>query len=282
MLRKIKRVVNGYATQDGAGVKLVRILDNETSGEFDPFLMLDSFDSTNPDDYTKGFTWHPHRGMETITYLIEGEIDHQDSLGNKGVIKAGESQWMNSGSGVMHQEMPISSKRMLGFQLWLNLPKKNKMSKPSYQTLSEANYIKTIKEENGIVKVISGDYHGIKGFKPKHVKATILDVDLNVNETFELDVKKNETLIVFNILGDIIVDEELIAEKSAVLLSDGNKINVSSTADTGARFIIFQAKPLKEKIAWAGPIVMNDDDELKEAFEELNKDTFVKDKIKMK
>lgn len=282
MLRKIKRVVNGYATQDGAGVKLVRILDNETSSDFDPFLMLDSFDSTNPDDYTKGFTWHPHRGMETITYLIEGEMEHQDSLGNKGVIKSGESQWMNSGSGVLHQEMPISSKRMLGFQLWLNLPKKNKMSKPSYQTLSEDNYIKTIKEENGIVKVIAGDYHGIKGFKPKHVKATILDVDLNVNETFELDVKKNETVIVFNILGDTIIDEELISEKSAVLLSDGNKINVSSTSDDTARFIIFQAKPLKEKIAWAGPIVMNDEKELKEAFEELNKDTFIKDKIKMK
>lgn len=282
MLRKIKRVVSGYATQDGAGVKLVRILDNETSSDFDPFLMLDSFDSTNPDDYTKGFTWHPHRGIETITYLIEGEIEHQDSLGNKGVIKAGESQWMNSGSGVLHQEMPISSKRMLGFQLWLNLPKKNKMSKPSYQTLSTTNYIKTLKEENGIVKVISGDYHGVKGFKSKHVKATILDVDLNVNETFELNVKKNETVVVFNVLGDTIIDEQLVAEKSAVLLSDGNQINVSSTADNTARFIIFQAKPLKEKIAWAGPIVMNDEKELKEAFEELNKDTFIKDKIKMK
>lgn len=279
MLRKIEKVVNGYATQDGAGVKLLRVLDNETVTDFDPFLMLDSFDSTNPDDYLKGFTWHPHRGIETITYLLEGEIEHQDSLGNKGVIKAEESQWMNSGSGVLHQEMPVSSKRMLGFQLWLNLPQKNKMSKPSYQTLNGDNYIKTIKEENAIVKVLSGDYHGIKGFKPKYVKATILDVDLNVNETFELDVKKSDTIFIFNMEGDVVVDEQVIPEKSAILLTEGNKISISSTMENSARFMIFQGKPLKEKIAWAGPIVMNDDDELKEAFEELNKDEFIKDKI---
>lgn len=282
MLRKIDKSVTGYETQDGAGVKLLRLLDKETAVDFDPFLMLDSFDSIKPDDYTKGFTWHPHRGIETITYLIEGKIKHKDSLGNKGTIKAGESQWMNSGSGILHQEMPVASKRLLGFQLWLNLPKKNKMSKPSYQTISDDNYIKTIKEESGIVKVIAGEYHGIKGYKPKHVKATILDVDLNFDEVFELNVKKNETIVIFNIEGDIIIDKKTIPAKSATLLTEGTKISVASPREVSARFMIFQAKPLKEKIAWAGPIVMNDEKELATAFEELNKDKFVKGKVKGK
>lgn len=169
----IKQKVQGNRTVDGTGVKLVCVFVPTTMYSFDPFLMLDSFDSRNPEDYIKGFPWHPHRGIETITYLAEGEIDHGDSLGNKGKILAGQSQWMTAGSGIMHQEMPQPSERMLGFQFWLNLPQPEKMTSPKYFDITKD--MVGIKEKNGaIVRVIAGKYQDVKGVKPPHIKAALL------------------------------------------------------------------------------------------------------------
>src|SRR5665647_67662 len=156
-LRTIRKIVTGKNTIDGAGVKLVRVIGYNDTKDFDPFLMLDAFDSTDPDDYTRGFPWHPHRGIETITYLIKGDIEHGDSLGNKGSILDGDCQWMTAGSGIIHQEMPKACERMLGVQLWLNLPAKDKMAEPKYRDIRLQD-IPAVKEDAAIVRVISGEY----------------------------------------------------------------------------------------------------------------------------
>ena len=178
MDRKIKKIVKGQHTVDGAGVHLVRVLGYRDTKEFDPFLMLDSFDSKNPNDYNKGFPFHPHRGIETITYLIEGSMEHEDSLGNKGTIHPGESQWMTAGSGIMHQEMPIASDRMLGVQIWLNLPQKDKMVKPEYFEIKQ-DMMGKINIPEGSVQVISGSYKGINGVAPHYHNATLYDIIIN-------------------------------------------------------------------------------------------------------
>lgn len=277
--RSIRMIVAGIPARDGAGVNLQRVLGHKTKELFDPFLMLDSFDSTNPDDYTNGFPWHPHRGIETITYLVSGSIEHEDSLGNKGAINPLESQWMNSGSGIMHQEMPIASKRMLGFQLWLNLPQKDKMSIPTYNDLNQENVIKVIKEDNVILNLIAGSYKGVQAFQSKYVQPTIIDVELQPNQEFIYEVDLDQNLFVFTLENELIIDNELISEKKAVLLQDGDSIEVKAT-DKVARFMIIHAKPLKEPIAWWGAIVMNTDEELQQAYSELKTNTFIKDSAK--
>ena len=160
-IRKIKKIVTGKETIDGAGVKLVRVIGYNDTKEFDPFLMLDAFDSNNPSEYTKGFPWHPHRGIETITYLIEGDIEHGDSLGNKGRILNGECQWMTAGSGIIHQEMPMLTERLFGVQLWLNLPSKDKMATPRYRPITKED-ITLVDEKDKIIRIISGTYNGKK------------------------------------------------------------------------------------------------------------------------
>ncbi|HZK61922.1 MAG TPA: pirin family protein, partial [Anaerovoracaceae bacterium] len=162
MLRTIRKVVTGSTQYDGAGVKLVRVIGHSTVDDFDPFLMLDAFDSDNPSDYIKGFPWHPHRGIETITYLIKGDIEHGDSLGNKGSILNGCCQWMTAGSGILHQEMPKAADRMLGVQLWLNLPRKDKMTKPQYRDI-KADMIPRIKEDGSEIGIILGNYKETPG-----------------------------------------------------------------------------------------------------------------------
>ena len=161
-IRSIRRIVTGKPATDGAGVKLVRVIGYNDTQDFDPFLMLDAFDSTNPEDYVKGFPWHPHRGIETITYLIRGDIAHGDSLGNKGRILDGECQWMTAGSGILHQEMPQPSERMLGTQLWLNLPAKDKMTEPKYNDIVGEN-VPTVAEEGLNIRIVSGNYKGTDG-----------------------------------------------------------------------------------------------------------------------
>ena len=156
--RKCTQIVRGQHTIDGAGVRLRRVLGLKTVKDFDPFLMLDGFDSSNPQDYIKGFPWHPHRGIETVTYLLKGEIEHGDSLGNKGVIRDLQCQWMTAGSGIIHQEMPMASERMLGCQLWVNLPKKDKMTQPAYRDIKQQD-VSVIQEKNATVRVLSGNYH---------------------------------------------------------------------------------------------------------------------------
>ena len=273
--RNIRKMERGVSTVDGAGVHLVRVLGRDTARDFDPFLMLDSFDSTNPEDYIKGFPLHPHRGIETITYLIDGTIEHADSLGNKGTIRSGQSQWMTAGSGILHQEMPKPHPHMLGLQLWLNLPSDEKMTAPKYFDINE-DMVGVAHENGATVRVISGDYKNTKGVKPPHIPATLYDVSLEPEHKITLDTKSDETVFVFLIKGDGIVAGKPIAEKTAVLLGDGDEVTLEATNNSEMRFIFGMAKPLGESIAWGGPIVMNTRKELDQAFSELEQGTFIK------
>lgn len=273
--RIIKRKVQGNPTIDGAGVHLVRVLGPDTIYDFDPFLMLDSFDSSNPDDYTKGFPIHPHRGIETITYLVEGEIDHEDSLGNNGKIISGQSQWMTAGSGILHQEMPQAAPHILGLQLWLNLPKNEKMTAPKYFDITK-DMIGIAKEPGAVIRVISGEYKNTKGITPPHIQATLYDVTLEKGREINLPTNKGETVFIFLLQGNGTISGENIDTKTAVLLDDGDNVTISSSANNELRFIFAMAKPLDEPISWGGPIVMNTKEELKNAFQELKNNTFLK------
>ena len=273
--RTIARVVRGKPAVDGAGVKLTRVLGGETIEDFDPFLMLDSFDSTNPEDYLRGFPTHPHRGIETITYLVDGELAHEDSLGNKGLIIPGASQWMTAGSGILHQEMPQEAERMLGLQLWLNLPAAEKMTEPKYFDIRPED-VGVAENSCATVRVISGSYEGVNGAKPHHIQATLLDVSLKEGQSIEILVKEDETVFIFSLLGDTMVTGEIFQEKTALLLKDGNQVEVSALPGETARFILASAPALHEPIAWGGPIVMNTREELQLAFDELRAGTFIK------
>ncbi len=274
--RRILAEVTGKTAVDGAGVKLVRVLGHSTVQAFDPFLMLDSFDSLDPEDYIAGFPTHPHRGIETITYLLEGEVRHQDSLGNRGVIRSGESQWMTAGSGILHQEMPMPSRRMLGFQLWLNLPSKDKMTAPQYRDISR-DMIPAKEVAGGTVRVISGQYKDAMGITPSYLPAQILDIELLPGRGITLPVEESLTVFVFLILGEAVIDRKRIAEKTAVLLGEGDEVAITAPENSGARLIFFSAPPLREPVSWGGPIVMNTPEELKKAFAELEEGTFIKE-----
>lgn len=277
-IRKIKKTVRGQRTVDGAGVSLVRVLGYNDVYDFDPFLMLDAFDSLDPKDYTKGFPMHPHRGIETVTYLIRGKIEHEDSLKNKGVISDGECQWMTAGSGILHEEMPKASERMLGLQLWLNLPKEDKMTMPQYFDVSK-DMIPVVEEEDATIRVISGDYKDkAQGIDPKFVKATFYDITLKPNKSITIDTNPEENVFVFLIQGDAKLGDQHIPEKTAVLFGEGSTIEVSAT-DKELQFVYLSGKPLNEPIAWAGPVVMNTKDELSQTFRELDEGTFIKHHI---
>jgi redox-sensitive bicupin YhaK (pirin superfamily) len=274
MTRKVVKAVRGQQTVDGAGVHLVRVLGNSTVEDFDPFLMLDSFDSTNPKDYIKGFPFHPHRGIETITYLIEGEMIHEDSLGNKGVIHPGEAQWMTAGSGIMHQEMPQPSNRMLGAQIWLNLPQREKMCSPHYFDIKK-DMIGVLERDFGTVRVIAGEYEGCGGVTPPHHYANLYDMSVSRGESVTIADETNRNVFIFLILGKAIIDEQSVPEKTAILFGQGDVITVGAY-EGDLRFIYFAGEKLSEPIAWGGPIVMNTRKELMTAFDELDRGTFIK------
>lgn len=274
-IRKMRRLNKGTRAVDGAGVNLVRVLGNTTVEDFDPFLMLDSFDSTNPEDYTAGFPMHPHRGIETITYLIEGEIEHQDSLGNKGTILPGESQWMTAGSGIIHQEMPQAAERMLGLQIWLNLPRKDKMTDPEYFDI-KSDMIGETETDEATVRVLSGEYNGVWGVTPKYINAQMFDFDINPDKTITIPTRVEDNVFVFLIEGDAIIEGKRVDEKTAVLYGDGDMIEVTATPESHLRMLFFSAPPLDEPVSWGGPIVMNTDRELDLAFQELHNGTFLK------
>ncbi len=276
--RPIKRITGGEVQYDGAGVKLVRVIGYNDTKEFDPFLMLDAFDSKDSKDYIKGFPWHPHRGIETVTYLIEGEIEHGDSLGNSGSIGEGCCQWMTGGSGIIHQEMPQPSDRMLGCQLWINLPKKDKMTDPAYRDIRKEQ-IPVVKESGVEVRIISGSYSETKGPEEgDYVKTTYLDVKLEANQSWSLEVPSENTLFLYIVEGSLHTDGEEVPYHRAVLFGEGDTLSLSS-GKAGVRFFfLYAAKPLKEPIAWAGPIVMNTPEELRLARQELQDNTFIKHK----
>ena len=275
MKRKVVKQIQGQRAVDGAGVSLVRVIGYNDVKEFDPFLMMDSFDSMNPSDYVAGFPMHPHRGIETVTYLVSGRIDHKDSLGNKGSIHSGECQWMTAGSGILHEEMPKQSGRMLGLQLWLNLPASEKMAEPAYLPIAK-DMIPVITNGSAKIGVLSGSYEGETGVKPKHIPVSIYDIELEKGGEISLSVKEDETVFIFLLEGDGIVDGKTISSKSAVLFGEGDSITVGATDDSDLRFVFFSGKPLYEPIAWGGPIVMNTQEELSLAFDELRKGTFIK------
>jgi len=248
--------------------------------------MLDGFDSSNPQDYIKGFPWHPHRGIETVTYLLKGEVEHGDSLGNSGVIRDLQCQWMTAGSGIIHQEMPQASEKMLGCQLWVNLPKKEKMTQPAYRDIQQQD-VPVVKSKNATVRVLSGNYLGNHGVvKGEYIKVQYLDVALEPDTVWQYqETSKDQTLFLYLIEGTLAADDELLKyeEKACAILMSGSSANdtefdeVMVKAGTeGARFFLIAGKPLKEPVAWGGPIVMNTDEELDVAFRELDNKTFIK------
>jgi redox-sensitive bicupin YhaK (pirin superfamily) len=273
--RKLKKIITGRPAVDGAGVKLVRVIGNKDTVDFDPFLMLDAFDSTNPDDYTRGFPWHPHRGIETITYLLEGDIKHGDSLGHQGSIVAGSCQWMTAGSGIIHQEMPQASPRLLGVQLWLNLPAKDKMTDPAYHNLSQA-LIPEISEPGVKLRIIGGTYQGQVGaMRGCFVDALYLDVALEPSQTWVYNCPSQHTVFVYILAGDGVFADGEGENKQALLFSEGEELEIVAGRQ-GLRFLLLAAQPLRQLIAWGGPIVMNTEEELDRAFEELDNGKFIK------
>ena len=274
---KITKTVQGYRTRDGAGVSLVRVLGKDTIEDFDPILMLDSFDSTNPEDYIKGFPMHPHRGIETISYLYKGKMIHRDTLGNEDAITSGEVQWMNSGSGIEHEEMIPESDRLLGVQLWLNLPSSEKMSKPSYHRINFED-IKELDIEGGKLRLLSGQYGEHHGYKGEHLPFNYYDIHLDKGAVFENSTANDESIMLFTLVGDIEVAGEVVKEKTAAKLSDGDSVRIKSLTD-GAQVLYISSKKLDEPVAWAGPIVMNTPKEIQQAYIDLRNDDFIKEKI---
>jgi redox-sensitive bicupin YhaK (pirin superfamily) len=277
MERKIKRQVRGFRTQDGAGVNLVRVLGHETMEEYDPILMLDSFDSTNPDEYTAGFPMHPHRGIETISYVYRGQMVHRDSLGNEDSISDGEVQWMTAGSGILHEEKLPASERMLGVQLWLNLPSKDKMTAPSYHSIKNAE-IEEIDFKNGKLRLLAGHYKDRKGYMGRYLPLDYYDIHLDPNASIIIDTEPNRSVMIFTLLGEITVGGELVREKTAAKLTSGDKVEIIST-EKPAQVLFISSMPLGEPIAWGGPIVMNTKAELQKAFADLDQGTFLQKKM---
>ena len=277
MERTVKKKVKGFLTKDGAGVQLVRVLGHDTIQEFDPILMLDSFDSTNPSDYTVGFPMHPHRGIETITYIAKGNIIHKDSLGNQEEIGDGEVQWMSAGSGIMHEEMLPVSNRLLGVQLWLNLPSEYKMSNPSYTSIKH-DKIPEIQFSGGMLRLLAGRYEQYQSYIAQYLPMNYYDIHLQKNAQITLQTHYDDSIMLFTLLGCIYIDDVLIEEKTAVKLTQGDYVSIK-TKDEYAQVLYISSKALHEPVAWAGPIVMNTEKELYEAFEDLENHTFIKKKV---
>ena len=277
MERIIVKRVKGSKAIDGAGVHLTRVLGNATVEAFDPILMLDSFDSTNPDDYTAGFPMHPHRGIETVTYLYKGKMVHKDTLGNEDSISDGEVQWMNSGSGILHEEQVPASPRILGVQLWLNLPQKEKMSHPTYRHIGNDD-IEEISIEGGFIRLLAGEYKGRKAHQGDHLPLNYYDIHLEAGAEFVLETKADDSVMAFTLLGDAVIAGESVEAKTAVKLSDGESL-ILKGAEGGSQILVMQSRALHESVVWGGPIVMNTKQELQQAFEELQNNTFIKERL---
>ena len=275
--RKVKNMVTGFRTKDGAGVSLVRVLGNQTVGEFDPILMLDSFDSTNPNEYTAGFPLHPHRGIETISYLSSGKMVHKDTLGNEDTITDGEVQWMNAGSGILHEEKVPASERLLGVQLWLNLPSNEKFSKPYYHAVRKED-IEEIDIPSGKIRLLAGSYKSHEGFKGHHLPLDYYDIQLASGGEITLDTKEDASIMVFTLIGDISIEGDKVKEKTAAKLTNGDKLTIKNESDF-AQVLFISSRALNEPIAWAGPIVMNSKQELEEAFNDLETGNFIRNDL---
>ncbi|MEJ2636375.1 MAG: pirin family protein [Calditrichia bacterium] len=297
-VRKIKKVFKSMPTMEGAGVHLHRAFGFSEVPLFDPFLLLDDFRSEDPDLYLKGFPWHPHRGIETITYMLNGDVEHGDSMGNKGVINPGDVQWMTAGSGIIHQEMPKGDKQgvMGGFQLWANLPRSHKMMDPRYRGITSKE-IPEVKMDNGTkIRIICGKVGDARGpVRDIVTDPEYLDVTVPRNTEFRHPTPRGHTVIAYVIEGKGVFCKEtnpytyemqgsnyfdmkrepMEANRSLVLFEDGDEMNVSTASDS-IRFLLISGKPIREPVAWYGPIVMNTRQELQTAIEEFQNGTFIK------
>jgi redox-sensitive bicupin YhaK (pirin superfamily) len=281
-IRSSTRVFKAQTTIEGAGVHLNRVFGNPEMARFtDPFLLLDDFRSNDPSKYLAGFPWHPHRGIETITYMLEGSVEHGDSMGNKGIISSGGVQWMTAGSGIIHQEMPRGDRsgKMYGFQLWANLPASQKMTGPRYREIKAAEIPVVVSGGNSVrIKVLCGTVDGVTGPVREIVTdPEYLDITVPANTSYTHVVNKGLTAIAYVFDGEGMFGEETqaAANGTGLLFGDGDRVTVI-TGDHHVRFLLLSGKPLGEPIAWHGPIVMNTEEELRIAFEEYGKGTFVK------
>ena len=274
---EVKKIINPVLASDGAGVKLKRSIGVEPD-YFDPFLMLDEFGSEDKDDYIGGFPAHPHRGIETVTYMLEGEFEHEDSTGAKGRMKSGDVQWMKTGSGIIHSEMPTMSEgRLHGFQLWVNMPAKEKMSKPKYIYI-DSEKMQTFEDKDKLVKVIAGKFDNAEGPVIGHaVEPVYFDIDLKKGKEFNFDLPSTHNSFLYLIEGEIKIGEKThdkVKNSTLILLSKGEQLKVTSL--TEAKFLLISGKPIGEKIARGGPFVMNTKQEILQAIDDYHKGTFVK------
>jgi hypothetical protein len=297
-VRPIKQIIQAKPTIEGAGVKLQRAFGFGETGKFDPFLLLDDFRNEHPEDYLAGFPWHPHRGIETITYVLKGSVNHGDSLGNTGALGAGDVQWMTAGSGILHQEMPKGDPqgKMHGFQLWANLPSSHKMMHPRYQDIV-AQEIPEVTDDDGThVRIICGNFWGKIG-PVEGIAADPQYLDIQVppgkRKLFHVDTSRHAFAYIFEgngsfrdashplgvrteLTGSVQGSgQETTGNRSLVLFDSGDEVSVQ-TGDEGIRFLLVSGKPIEEPIAWYGPIVMNTQDELSTAYAELHNNTFIK------
>ncbi|MCZ6777284.1 MAG: pirin family protein [Ignavibacteria bacterium] len=299
-IRPIKRIIQSQPTIEGAGVRLRRAFGFGSTSDFDPFLLLDDFRNENPKDYLAGFPWHPHRGIETITYVLAGTVSHGDSLGNSGTLGAGDVQWMTAGRGILHQEMPRGDAkgRMHGFQLWANLPSSLKMTAPRYQDVSSDDIPEVTDDDGTRVRVVCGNFWG-KSSPVDGIAADPRYLDVWVppgrRKTLPVETSRHAFAYVFEGTGtfrdasqpvavrtDVVgsIDGTALDEtgnRSLVLFDTGDEVTVQA-GDAGIRFLLVSGQPLQEPVAWRGPIVMNTDEELRQAYAELHNGTFIKDR----
>jgi quercetin 2,3-dioxygenase len=279
-IRSIEHRFPGVPTVEGAGVRLRRSFSNNEVPLFDPFLLLDRFGSTNPEDYLAGFPWHPHRGIETVTYVLDGRVEHGDTLGNSGVIGSGDVQWMNSGSGIIHQEMPQRSDGGIsGFQLWVNLPAREKMSVPAYRGLGAGDIPEVSTDTGNRVKVVAGTFGRVEGpVRGISVDPTYLDVRVPPGGEFELPTRPGYTVFGHSIEGVGSFageDPRPVTAGETALFGTGGPVRVRASG-AGFRFLLVSGRPLHEPVAWYGPIVMNTQSELRSAVRELDSGEFIK------
>lgn len=297
-IRPVKKLIKAKPTIEGAGVHLARAFGFGSTSETDPFLLLDDFRNENPEDYLAGFPWHPHRGIETITYVLAGEVEHGDSMGNHGVIGAGDVQWMTAGRGIIHQEMPRGNDvgQMHGFQLWGNLPSSLKMTAPHYQEVKSDQIPEVVEDDGTRARVVCGRFWGEEGpVDGLAAEPIYLDISIppGVRRTFQVDTSRNAFAYVFAGDGTFCNASEPLAvptegvgwledrptavadNRSLVLFDTGDEVSVES-GEHGIRFLFVSGKPLKEPVAWYGPIVMNTNEELRQAFEELETGKFLR------
>lgn len=282
MIRKIKRVVRGEAGVDGAGVHLTHVLSRHTMHDTDPLLLLDAFDATDPADYVAGFPMHPHRGIETISYVVEGSMVHRDSLGNEDAVTDGGIQWMTAGGGILHEEKLPPVKRLFGVQLWLNMKKEDKFAPPAYLAI-EKDSIPEIPFDGGYVRLLAGSYEGREGHLSDYVPVNYYDVHIEPGGTFQTKVSEGANITLFALVGSPTVEGERVAHFDAAILGEGDEIRIANDTEEEIAVLVFMAEPIDEPIAWwPGPIVMNTEEELKEAYDEIKAGTFIKDAIHMR